>query len=633
MNHKENAPRFPLGTTLLVLLIVISMTIGAISYYRYATAPPPADAIKIEQVRFHPAETAHPPPKDDPGWIMVSLPHDWRNAQLAGLEGWYLFDFSLSVPPSHLWGIYLPRVTSNVLAYLNNKAIGQGGRFSDPVARNWSRPLYFTIPNGILRDDTNRLTLRVKTSLGSPGYLGPVYLGPDALLRPVFERNYGYRIGIVENMIVGILLVAMLILGLWVTRRKDTLHLWFAAMNIIWAAHVLNLLVVEIPVSLRVWESLRYLTVGWFVVLLVTTMHRFIGVRSSAIEYSIYGVALVGSVVMCLLPDDEDFFRFANEIWISAVLLLGVYPAVRVTIAWWRSWNLEYLIGICTGLPILLAASHDWLRINGYIARDQGHLMQYSAPVLLLGFTVVLLGRYVRAQNESEVLINTMEAQIENKRQQLESTYQQMQKMEHDHLLSNERERIMRDMHDGVGGHLVSALAMTECEPLKTDKLKEMLSSALVDLRLMIDSLDQTEGDLVSVLGTLRARLQPLLEESGIAVRWQVDDLPAVADLGPGRVLQIMRILQEAITNVLKHSQAQTLTFTTGAGENAVFIDIRDDGIGIQESQSNGHGLRNMRYRAKRADVDLKIERAEPGTRVRITVQQNSLTDRCVSQK
>ncbi len=611
--------RFPLAATILVLLVAVSAVAGAVSYYRYAVASP-TDVITIEQARFHPVGTARPPSEDDSGWTAIFLPHDWRDAGLPSLEGWYAFDLSLNVPPNRLWGMYLPRVTSNVLVYLNDEAIGGGGRFSEPVARNWSRPLYFSIPNGVLRNGANRFTLRVKAALGSPGYLGTVYLGPDELLRPVFERSYWIRIGIVENMTVGLLLAATFLLGLWATRRKDTLHLWLAAMSIIWAVHNQNLLVVEIPVSLRTWECIRYLTLGWFVVLLVTAMHRFIGLRYIAIEYSIYAVALVGSVVLCLLPDDRVFLRFAHEVWISGVLLLGVYPALSITVAWWRSWNPEYLIGICAGLPILLAGSHDWLRHNGYIARDQGVFIQYSAPVLLLGFTVVLLIRYVRALNESEALISTMEAQIEKKRLQLESNYRRMQKLEHERVVASERERIMRDMHDGVGGHLVSALAMAECKPLKIGKFKDMLGSALMDLRLMIDSLDQTEGDLVPVLGTLRARLQPVLEESGIAVHWQVDDIPAIADLGPGRVLQIMRILQEAITNVLKHSGAQTLTVTTGKTDKAVFIEIRDDGIGIPESQSNGHGLRNMHYRATHAGVGLQIQDAEPGTRVRITV-------------
>ncbi len=619
MVRGKQTRRFPLAATLLILSVAFSAVAGAVSYFRYAVAPP-NDVIAIEQARFNPAGTLQPPPGDDPGWITVHLPHDWRDAGVSGLEGWYVFDLPLNVPPNRLWGMYLPRVTSNVLAYLNDEAIGGGGRFSDPVARNWNRPLYFSIPNGVLQNGINHFTLHVKTAVGSPGYLGAIYLGPDELLRPVFDRSYWFRVGIVEILTAGTLMAAVLILGLWATRRKDTMHLWFSAMSIASVVHNLNLLVVEIPVSLRAWECMRYLSVGWFVVFLVTAMHRFIGVRNVVIEYSIYALAITGSAILCLLPDDEDFFLFASRVWSTGVLLLGIYPAIRLTVAWWQSWNPEYLIGMCTGLPILAGGAHDWLRLMGYIAREHGYLMQYSVLGHILGFIVVLLMRYVRALNESESLVRTMEAQIEKKRLQIESNYRQMRKMEHERVLAAERERIMRDMHDGVGGHLVSVLAMVESNSLDSGKFKEMLGNALLDLRLMIDSLDQTEGDLLAVLGMLRMRLQPVLEQSGIEMRWQVKDIPAVPDLGPGRLLQIMRILQEAITNVLKHSGAKSLTVTTGKTKNGIFIEILDDGTGIQVSESIGHGLHNMRSRAGKAGVYLLIQNAEPGTRVRVSV-------------
>jgi len=611
--------RFPFKSTLLVLLITAAAIAATISYYRYALAPPD-DVIVIKEVRFHPAGGEIPPAEDDPGWIGIPLPHDWSSSSRPTLEGWYAFELPLNVPPNRLWAMYLPRVTSNVRAFLNNEAIGSGGRFETPVARNWSRPLYFSIPNGVLHNEINTFTLRVKTDTGSPGYLGIIYLGPDELLRPIFERAHRLRIGIVENTTVALLLVSALILGLWITRPRDTLHGWFAAMSLTWATHNLNLLVVEIPFSLKMWESLRYLTVGWFTVLLNTAMHRFIGYQNRRLELHIYGVALAGSLILLILPLDGGFFFFTKVIWTSAALLLGLYTALRVSLAWWRSWNVEYLIGICTGVPILISGMHDWLRLNGFVAREHGHLIQYSAPVLLLGFSVILLMRYVRALNHSENLIGSMEAQIEKKRRQLEANFRKVQKLEHERLLADERERIMRDMHDGVGGHLVSALAMTEGDLIKTREFKEVLGNALMDLRLMIDSLGQTEGDLLHVLGALRARLQPVLEQSGIEMNWQVHDLPAIPNLGPGRILQIMRILQEAITNVLKHAQARTLTVTTGSADNAVFVEIRDDGRGLDPNATQGHGLGNMRYRAREAGVGLQIEEAGPGTRVRVTI-------------
>lgn len=81
-----------------------------------------------------------------------------------------------------------------------------------------------------------------------------------------------------------------------------------------------------------------------------------------------------------------------------------------------------------------------------------------------------------------------------------------------------------------------------------------------------------------------------------------------------------MRIVQEAITNVLKHAQAKTLTLRAvqekAGTSNYIFIEIIDDGNGIPDTPSLGKELRNMSYRANAIGADLTIEPNDHGTRV-----------------
>ena len=616
---ERQAGQLPYAATFLALTVVVIIVLAGVTYYRYA-ATPPEEAIVFSDASFFPVKSVRLPAVDTPGWKPVSLPHDWQKSGEPGREGWYTMEIDFKVPPNRLWGMYIPRVTSNVLAYVNGEVVGRGGRFRDPVARNGNRPLYFSIPNSFLVKGSNRVFLRVKAAEGKAGYLGPVYLGPDESLRPVFQRFYKIRVNVVEIITASLVLVAVLMLGLWSVRRRDSLAFWFALICLAWAVHNLNLLVVEVPVSTRVWECVRYLSVGWFAVLLVFFMNCMLGLHEKRVEYTITSVMLTGSIALCVIEDTDTFFSFANHYWLPLALLIGSYTAVRIPYAWWKSWNIEYFIAMCAGFPILPVTLHDWMQLNGYISREHGMLMQYSAVTVLLGFTIILLIRYSRALNESEEWMHTLEARVEEKGKELELNYQRLRKLEQDKVLGSERERIMRDMHDGVGGHLVSALAMTESKSLEPETFRELLGSALMDLRLMIDSLDQTEGDLTAVLGMLRARLQPALEESGISVRWEVRDIPVIPDLGPSRVLQIMRILQEAITNVIKHSRADILSVETGETADSVFIEIRDDGVGIPEINKEGRGLRNMQYRASRAGIGFVIRNTERGTSVKLDV-------------
>ena len=105
-----------------------------------------------------------------------------------------------------------------------------------------------------------------------------------------------------------------------------------------------------------------------------------------------------------------------------------------------------------------------------------------------------------------------------------------------------------------------------------------MLRECLDDLRLMVDSLTPVEQYLLAVLGNLRYRLEGRLKYQGIRLDWRVTELPPLASLTPQTVLHILRILQEAFTNILKHAQADTILVETGATEKHIFIRVSDNG-------------------------------------------------------
>ncbi len=138
---------------------------------------------------------------------------------------------------------------------------------------------------------------------------------------------------------------------------------------------------------------------------------------------------------------------------------------------------------------------------------------------------------------------------------------------------------------------------------------------------MVIDSLDPSEDDLLSVLGSVRSRLEPRLSRHGLRFAWQVTDLPAVEGFGPDMALQAMRIVQEAVTNVVKHAHARTVTVRTGTTDGAgpgVFIEVRDDGRGIAADAPRGRGLANMSRRATRLGGTIDVRSDDSGTTVRL---------------
>lgn len=172
----------------------------------------------------------------------------------------------------------------------------------------------------------------------------------------------------------------------------------------------------------------------------------------------------------------------------------------------------------------------------------------------------------------------------------------------------------MSDMHDGIGGQLISTLSLVEHGEASSAEVATALRECIDDLRLAIDSLEPTENDLLPVLGNLRYRLDGRLKKQGIALDWQVKEVPKLACLTPQNVLHILRILQEAFTNVLKHAHASKVSVETGmVGTNRVFIRVRDNGTGFA-SAHKGHGLASMRHRAQVIGGELDIQPSPTGT-------------------
>jgi len=187
--------------------------------------------------------------------------------------------------------------------------------------------------------------------------------------------------------------------------------------------------------------------------------------------------------------------------------------------------------------------------------------------------------------------------------------------MERQQAIVEERSRIMRDMHDGIGAQLISVLSLVEHGELSATEVAAALRECLDDLRLTIDSLEPTEHDLLPVMGNLRYRLDGRLRKQGIDLDWRVGEVPRLSCLTPQNVLHILRILQEAFTNIVQHAHATSIHVETGldtAGEH-VYIRVRDNGTGFSGGRT-GRGIASMRHRAKVIGGRLDIQPSATGT-------------------
>ncbi len=197
-------------------------------------------------------------------------------------------------------------------------------------------------------------------------------------------------------------------------------------------------------------------------------------------------------------------------------------------------------------------------------------------------------------------------------------------RVEKQRLLLLERERLTREMHDGLGGQLVSTLSMVERGQGTPAEVAESLRRALDDIRIVIDSLDPDTTDLPTSLGKLRARLAPLLKRNGMTLAWQIDAVDGLRDFPPEASLHVLRVIQEAVTNAMRHSGGSSVEVRVepaSHGRRAIHLCIRDDGCGLGTGGARGgRGVENMRTRAEELGGALRLGDANPGTRIDLEV-------------
>jgi signal transduction histidine kinase len=243
---------------------------------------------------------------------------------------------------------------------------------------------------------------------------------------------------------------------------------------------------------------------------------------------------------------------------------------------------------------------HDYFNVQEKLGYDRPYLLPMGLPLIMFAMAGLLVRRYVTTLTNYENLNAELASRIDKREQQLAASYEQMRALDQQRATAEERQRLMRDMHDGIGSHLMSTLALARMGKLSSRELTDVLTDCIDELKITIDSLEPVERDLLVVLGNLRYRLEPRLNSAGITLDWAVKDLPPLSYLDPENTRSVLRIVQEAFTNTLKHADAKRITLSTSVNyqNNEVEVRVTDDGKGMSDEMRAGRGLENMRNRA-----------------------------------
>lgn len=180
----------------------------------------------------------------------------------------------------------------------------------------------------------------------------------------------------------------------------------------------------------------------------------------------------------------------------------------------------------------------------------------------------------------------------------------------------DERKRLLQDVHDGFGSQLATARLRALDSDLTAPQMEEMLRECLDDLHLVIDTLNSANNSLGDALIDYRHRMQQRLAKLPVAIEWQLD-LDRCPPLDERVILQLLRIVQEALANVLKHASATHILIGARCdGASGLQVVVADRGAGMPPDVRHGRGIDNMRSRARDIGASLRWESDGTGTRV-----------------
>jgi signal transduction histidine kinase len=556
----------------------------------------------VWQAEFILADTATPPAADDPRWHPVRLPHALKQEDRESTGGWFRFRIQVTSVPTEPQAIYVWWLNLNAAFYFNDEFLGDGGRFDEPIARNWNKPFLFVLPLGDWHVGANEVLIRIKSDPGW-GMLSPVEIGPLAQLRPEYELRRFLQVDVARGLTLTLLIAASLVLAVWWRRRHDPQYLWFGLACLMWAVFSAYLVVRDPPMPGPLFRSLSHFAMDVWAVCLAMFVQHYLRQRKPRLERLL--LAYLALAAGLTLWSDTG----PGHLWPGYVYAFNHSLGLLILcgLAWqmfrrWRhnSWREHYLLGAAFAV-LVLASLHDLLLslppdlFGPEIARIRlkYHFfsLHFAAPVVLLFLTGHLGRRFADALTGAESFNRELELRVEESANALAESYQRRTLLERETAAAEERERIYRNLHDDIGAKLLS-LAIRA----KTPEDADIVRSALQDLRDVVSRSAQADAPLTDLLADWRAEMVGRCTAAKLRLVWNQPEDLLERNMAAAEALNLGRILREALSNVLRHAAASTVVLSVHFAQGGYQISLEDDGRGKQRPP--GRGMRNMQARA-----------------------------------
>jgi two-component system sensor histidine kinase UhpB len=526
---------------------------------------------------------------------------------------------------SKVLGLMLSTRSDVIAVRLNGHAIASDIRQPRLPGAFVAEPALYELPQNLRNFKTDRIELDVRRSLRDPIIFPDFAIAPlDTLKKPFAWRN----LMAVEVPLIGIvlsifsILLYVMIAGPDVDRAKNLAFIGTMSLISMSSAMFLFFDQSRFPLEFYIYPF-TLITFGLAISAIsfayIETGQRTIAKRRF-IQFLV--VLLLVSVVVSMSNYNGKAERVVPFItYITAQLFAtGALVVASAMLAWEiaggeaRRFLERFVLIVCFGVIALDRSGPGLFTVSSPLARDLPLSLQWM-PIIgsLVGCAMVfVLAKHAeQARSLIQSANATLEIKLNAREAELTEIYASRAQLQMDQAANEERQRIMRDMHDGLGSQLMSMLLAARRGAAKPAMVAEGLQAVIDDMRLLIDSMDSVGESLGSAFVLFRERVKGRVEGTGMTFHWHEDSAAELPAMSPREVLQVFRIMQEAVTNALRHSGGTALSVTIAPSPepaHSVRIGICDNGAGLGQANPRGKGMDSMTARAAGIGARLQVQ-------------------------
>jgi signal transduction histidine kinase len=608
--------RFPqLGRAVAIFLA------AAISLYLYVFVTEhlyyPNDAVSLNEMTISVPEGDRAAEMSSNGYGMNYF---YRGGQTLNVSGNIAGQISDYEAPA----ILVPRARRALNVTLNGVELVPTTSRSTVYNYGTFRPHFFPIsPEAIAAGTTDRQILDISVRAV---HTQPFLEFPNLGERDALARNLGWRaffgFTVMSAGVVVSLISAMIGFALAIWRRDRWLWASFGGLMLSWGA--IDLIYAGgLSASDSDMKRITFSLANYFLIILSMSFvneatHGYRWMRRILMPFllaiavlKVLPMMLIGGEAFTYVTISMDLIAAAAVLWMLWQIFSYIAQGSRISMV--SSFIFVIAIfaviaDICTAISPDIALA-IWPQTGMSIHAG-------SAMAILVALSVIanFARTFFQAQDMLTNANATLTRELAARESEIRQVYAERAQQQREATLLDERKRIMRDMHDGIGGKLLSISLRARSGDLDKETLSSELDESLQQLRLIVDSMDTADGELDIALGALRGRIEPPLQAAGIKLSWRVEELGEDTHYGPREVLSVYRMIQETVTNAIRHSGADHLSVSAKREGEDILLQIEDNGTGMVDSAHPGNGLSNISDRARGLGGEVDFSERADGT-------------------